>query len=252
MAEVDNKQVKKGREAVLERLKVRYPDKDFSDDEAIFEQIDGDYGDYDTEIGGYKEREKGIVDLFDRNPSFAMFVADAAHGKDPWIAVIERLGIDGITDLLNNPEKQKEYAEANAKYVERLGKEKELEEEYNNNLTESLALLEQIQQEKMLSDDVMDAAYALINKIAMEAILGKYTAETVNMALNAITHDADVENARTEGTIAGKNAKIEEKIRKRKMGDGTPALSGSVNAPIAKNNRRSILEMALDEEKGRW
>ena len=207
--QVDNKQVKKGREAVLERLKVRYPDKDFSDDEAIFEQIDGDYGDYDTEIGGYKEREKGIVDLFDRNPSFAMFVADAAHGKDPWIAVIERLGIDGITDLLNNPEKQKEYAEANAKYVERLGKEKELEEEYNNNLTESLALLEQIQQEKMLSDDVMDAAYALINKIAMEAILGKYTAETVNMALNA-------------------------------------------NAPIAKNNRRSILEMALDEEKGRW
>ena len=246
MAEVENKQVKSRRDAMVERLKNRYPDKEFADDEAIYGQISDDLDGLDEEIKGYKEREAGLVDLFDKNPSFAMFVADAAKGEDPWIAVIKRLGIDGITDLLNNPEKQEEYAKANADYVERLGKEKELEDEYNKNLTESLALLEKIQQEKGLSDDVMDAAYALVNKIAMEAILGKYTEETVNMALKAITHDADVENARTEGTIAGKNAKIEEKVRKPQMEESTPALSGSNNGASVRRGGYSIFDAARE------
>ena len=39
MAEVENKQVKSRRDAMLERLKGRYPDKDFADDESIYGQI---------------------------------------------------------------------------------------------------------------------------------------------------------------------------------------------------------------------
>lgn len=232
MAEVENKQVKSRRDAMLERLKGRYPDKDFADDESMYGQIYEDYDNYDSDINGFKEREASLVDLFNKNPSAARFITDLAKGEDPWIAVIKRLGIDGITDLLNNPEKQEEYAKANADYVERLGKENALEEEYNANLSESLALLERIQQEKQLSDEQMDAAYALITKIANEAIMGKFSEETVNMALNALSHDTDVENARAEGAIAGKNAKIDEKLRTKNEGDGMPnSASGNAQAP---------------------
>lgn len=232
MAEVENKQVKSRRDAMLERLRGRYPDKDFADDESMYGQIYEDYDNYDSDINGFKEREASLVDLFNKNPSAARFITDLAKGEDPWIAVIKRLGIDGITDLLNNPEKQEEYAKANADYVERLGKENALEEEYNENLSESLALLERIQQEKQLSDEQMDAAYALITKIANEAIMGKFSEETVNMALNALNHDTDVENARAEGAIAGKNAKIDEKLRTKNEGDGMPnSASGNAQAP---------------------
>ena len=244
MAEVENKQVKSGREAIVERLKGRYPDKDFSDDEAMYGQIAADFADYDRDIDGFKEREASLVDLFNNNPSAARFITDLAKGEDPWIAVIKRLGIDGITDLLNNPEKQEEYAKANADYVERLGKEKELEDEYNANLSESLALLERIQGEKQLSDEQMDAAYALIMKIANEAIVGKFSEETVNMALNALNHDDDVENARAEGAIAGKNAKIDEKLRTKEEGDGMPNnASGNAQAP-QRSRSFSIFEEA--------
>ena len=243
MADVENKQVTTKRDSVLERLKSRYPDKNFADDESIYGQINEDYDANDAELAGYKEREAGLVDLFSKNPSFAQFVAEAANGEDPWISVIKHLGIDGITDILNNPEKQKEYAEANADFVQRLAKEKELEEEYNKNLDETLSVLEEIQKEKGLSDEQMDAAYALIKKIAAEAIVGKFTRESVEMALNALNHDADVETARTEGTIAGKNAKVEETLRKKKEGD-VPLGGGGGNAPTQPKKSYSIFDEA--------
>ena len=214
-----------------ERLKKKYPDRDYADDEALFGQINDDYDDYDNQLNQYKERESRLTDLLAKDPRSAQFITDMAKGNDPWLAVIERLGIDGVTDLMNDPGKQAAYAEANKKYVERLAKEKSLEDEYERNFAESMNLLEQIQQERGLGDETIDAAMELVIRIANEAILGKFTAGTIDMALNAVNHDADVQNARTEGTVAGRNAKIDEKLRKPKTGDGTPNLAGSNNAP---------------------
>lgn len=234
---------KSRRDNVIERLKKKYPDRDYPDDEALFSQINDDYEDYE----GYKDRESKLVDMFNKDSRSAQFITDMARGEDPWINVIKRLGIDGITDLLNDPGKQEVYAEANKEYVEKLAREKELEEEYKTNLQASLELLEKIQKEKGLSDEQIDAAYDLINQIANDAVLGKLSEQTVDMALKAINHDADVESAASEGVIAGKNTKIEEKLRKPNKGDGTPNLQGSNNAPSKQQKRRkSIFDWAQE------
>ena len=235
---------KSKRENFGERLKKKYPDREYPDDEALFGQINDDYDDYDNQLNQYKEREGRLSDLLSKDPRSAQFIADMAKGNDPWLAVIERLGIDGVTDLMNDPEKQAEYAEANKKYVERLAKEKSLEDEYQKNFAESMDLLEQIQQEKQLGDDTIDAAMELVIRIANEAIVGKFTRETIEMALNAVTHDADVNNARTEGTVAGRNEKIEEKLRKPKTGDGLPSLAVSNNTPKKNTSQRSMFDLA--------
>ncbi len=235
---------KSKREKFGERLKQKYPDREYADDEALFGQIDDDYADYDNQLNEYKDRESKLADLFAKDPKNAEFITDMAKGNDPWIAVLERLGIDGVTDLLNDPEKQAEYAEANKKYVERLAKEKTLEEEYQKNFAESMDLLEKIQTERQLGDETVDAAMDLVMKIANEAVVGKFTEEPINMALNAVTHDADVQNARTEGTVAGRNAKIDEHLRKPKAGDGQPNLAGSNNAPTRKSSGRSMFDLA--------
>ena len=240
MAEIQNTatQTKSRRDQLGERLKKRYPDREFADDEALFGQVNDDYDDYDNQIGQYKEREKALTDLFAKNPRSAQFLTDMAKGKDPWLAVIERLGIDGITDIMNDPSKKEEYAEANKKYIERVAKEKSLEEEYDKNMTEvTLPMLERIKQERGISDDMIDAAWDYLHHIADAAIRGTFTEEDINMALNAINHDADVQNARTEGTVAGRNAKIDEKLRKPTQGDGMPNLGGSNNAPTNKKKK---------------
>lgn len=236
---------KSKRDLVGERLKKKYPDKEYVDDEALFGQINDDYDQYDNELGQYKERESRLTDLLSKDERAAQFISDMAKGNDPWLAVIERLGIDGITDLLNDPGKQAAYAEANKKYVERLAKEKSLEEEYENNMKEvTLPMLERLKTERGISDDMIDAAWAYLHHVADAAIRGTFTEEDIDMALKAVNHDADVENARTEGTVAGRNAKIDEKLRKPATGDGTPTLSGSNNGPTRRPSSGSMFDLA--------
>ncbi len=235
---------KSRRDQFGERLKAKYPDKEYADDEALFGQIDDDYAAYDEEIGKYKEREGKLNALLAMSPSNARFLTDMAKGVDPWIAVIERLGIDGITDLINDPDKQEAYAEANKKYVERLADEERLEEEYRTNLAESLKLLEQLQGEKGLSDETVDAAMDLVLQMANEALVGKFSRETIETALDALNRDADINSARSEGEIAGRNAKIEEKLRKQKSGDGMPTIAGANNSVSREKKAMSIFDYA--------
>ena len=235
---------KSKRDLYMERLKTKYPDREFADDEALYEQANADYEDYDNQINGYKDKENKLTSQFSKDPRNAKFITDMAKGNDPWLAVINRLGIDGITDLLNDPSKQKAYAEENQKYVERLAKEKSLEEEYQKNLSESLAMLDKIQTEQGLSDETIDAAYDLVIRIANEAVLGKFSEETMAMALKAVSHDADVQTAASEAEVRGKNAKVEERLRKQKGGDGTSPLAGTNNMPAQSRQNKSIFNLA--------
>lgn len=225
MAEVDNQQVKSRRQSVTERLQSRYPDKDFSDEESFFGQISDDYDQYDKDIAGYQEREKSFSDMFTNDPRSARFMNDWRNGQDPVIGLVRLFGKD-IKDAIDDPERQEQIAEANKEFVERVAKEKELEEQYQSNLEESLKTLEKLQAESGLSDEQMDEAMAFLVNIMKDAVVGKFTPESIQMAIKAINHDSDVAAANEEGIVQGKNTKIEEKLRKKKSGDGTAQLDG--------------------------
>ncbi len=239
----DNQDNKSKRELFAERLKNKYPDREFADDEVLFGQIYDDYDEYDKELKGHRDNEKRLTDLFARDPRNARFLTDMARGIDPWIAMVERLGIDGITDIINDPERKEALAEANKRHVEQLAKSEELEKEYEKNLAESFNLFEQLQSERSLSDEDIDNAVDLIMKIANEAILGKFSRESLEMALKANSHDADVAAASAEAEIRGRNSRIEEKLRKPQKSDGTPSLAGANNAPRPKHSG-SIFDLA--------
>lgn len=226
MAEVDNKQVKSRRQSLTERLQGRYPDKDFSDEESFFGQISDDYDEYDKSIAGYKEREKSFSDMFTSDPRSAHFLNEWRKGQDPVLSLIRQFGTD-IKEAIDDPERQEEIAAANKEFVTRVAKEKELEKIYKQNLVESLQTIERLQSELGLNDEQVNEALKLIVTITDDAVLGKFTPESLQMAMKAINHDSDVASATEEGVIQGKNTKIEEKLRKPKQGDGTAPLDGS-------------------------
>ncbi len=235
----DKKTEKSKREVFGERMKTKHPDREFADDEALFGQVGDDYDEYERQLGEYRERDEQMNELFKRDPRSAKFITDMARGEDPWIAVIKHLGIDGVTELMNDPEKQEAYAEANKDYAERLAREKELDEEYDRNFAESEKLRDEM--DARYGVETVDAALGVINQICLDAVLGKVTPETFEMALKVVRHDADVENARSEGEIAGRNSKIEEKLSKQGGGDGLPAMGGSSTPGTKKNQSRGSL-----------
>jgi len=236
MAEVENKQVKSKREMILERLRNRHPDKDFSDDEVVFGQISDDVDEVDKELAGYKEREKAFSDLFTSDPRSAHFVTSWREGENPVVAFVRRFGKD-IKDVIEDPEWQEEVEAADKEFAARVAKEKELDELYEKNKEASIAVREAFQEERGLSDEQVDAAIAMLVGIANDLVVGKVTAEALDMAMKAINHDADVEAANQEGLVQGKNTKVEEKLRKPKGGDGLSSLAGKGSAPAQEKKR---------------
>lgn len=239
----EDKQVMSRRDQFGERLKKKYPDREYTDDEALFGQINDDYDEYDKELSGYKEREDKLTDMFNKDPKSAQFIADMAQGRDPWVSLINRIGIDGVKEMLDDPTRMEEFAANNKEYVERMAKQKDLEEQWSKNMQETLAMLEQKQKEKGLTDEQIDAAADWIKEVTNDAVVGIIKPETIDMALKAINHDADVAMADAEGEIRGKNTKVEAQLRKPKRGDGTATLAGANNAP-APSRAGSIFDIA--------
>lgn len=217
--------VKSKRDMAIERLRAKYPEGQFDDDEQLFSRINDDYDQYDSELAGYREREGKLSDMFTSDPRSARLMMEWRNGDDPAVALVRLYGQD-IKDAIDDPEKQEAIAEANKEYMERVAKEKQYEEEYSANLAESLTLLEKAQQERGLSDEQIDDAMGWLIGIAKDAMMGKFSPETIEMAIKAQNYDNDVAQAGEEGEVRGKNAKITETLRKPTRGDGTAQLDG--------------------------
>lgn len=213
------------REKALARLREKYPEDKFDDDEQVFGRINDDYDQYDNDLAAYKERESKFSDMFTSDPRSARLMMDWKNGEDPAVALVRLYGQE-IKDAIDDPEKQEAIASANKEYMERVATEKQYEEEYTANLTVSLTNLEKAQQELGLSDEQVDNSMSWLIGVAKDAMMGKFSPETIEMAIKAQNYDNDVEQAGIEGEVRGKNTKVKETLRKPTKGDGTPQLAG--------------------------
>lgn len=248
MAEVDNQQVTSRKSKVLSRLKAKYPDVDIEDEEAVYGRISDDFDDYDQKIGKYKEDEEKLSNLFGSDPRSARFLASWSQGGDPMVMLVKEFGKD-ILEGLGDPEKVDAIAAANKEYVDRVAKDKQYEEEYNKNIEETLKGFKELQEEKGYTDEEIDAASKHFIKVAADAIRGIVSKESLEMAMKALNYDADVEDAARRGEVKGRNAKIEEKLRKMGGGDGTAHMAGKNNMPPKTGNdkprRMGMIDMAM-------
>lgn len=228
----------------MERLRKRHPDKKFEDDEEIYGQIYDDYDQFEHDLDGYKASEKALSDMFAADPKAAMFLADMHNGMDPYVGLVKNFGMK-IKDVLDSPEMQEKLAEANKEYVERVAKSRQLDEEYEKNMEETLSTLRKFQEERGMTDGQIDDVANAIVGVVRDGLMGKFSRETLELFVNAINHDADVANANEEGRVAGRNDKIVEGLRKRGKGDGTAPLNGkNGGAPSQDKRGQSIFDLA--------
>lgn len=254
MEGTENEVKKSKRDLLSKRLADKYPDRDFADDDAFFGQISDDYDEYDKQISGYKEREDALGKMFAADPRSASFLMAWKNGEHPMTALVRQFGKDGLEELLSNDEKMEEFSKANEDYLKRVAEEKALDDEYQKNIAETLKSMEQLQKEKGLSEEDMDKAMEFLVGIVKDGIVGKFSAESIQMALNAINHDSDVAQAADEAEVKGRNANIEEKLRKKQKGDGLGNLDGKNNgsAPTPPKRNLGALERFGGGNKTIW
>lgn len=233
---------KSKRDLVRERLAQKYADKSFDDDEALYGQINDDYDSYENELQGLRDEEGKLTNLMNSDPRSARFLHSWMEGGDPLAALVREYG-DDFMEQMQDPEKQEELAQASKDFAERMAKDKEYEDQYQANMQQTLADIDAVQQEDGLSDDDIDEAMTFLIGVMKDGLLGKFTPESIRMALGAIHHDQDVAEAGEEGEIRGRNTNIREKLRKSKRGDGMPTMGGR-NGSTQKTKPQSIFDIA--------
>lgn len=232
----DNNTVKSKRDMAMERMRAKYPDKSFDDDEAFFGQINDDYDDYDKRLAESQSREEAFSNMFTTNPKSARLMMEWKNGNDPVAALIRIYGKEDILAAIEDPEKLEAIEQANKDFADKVAKNDEYEAQYEKNLPASLQAIEAWAAERGISDEDIDTAVTALSKLCGDFILGKIAPESIEMMLKAQNYDADIEQAQMEGEVAGRNAKIEEKLRKGKKGDGTVTLDGK-NGKANTNNQ---------------
>lgn len=239
---------KSHRDLVSDRLKSRYPNEEWPDDEALFGRINDDYDAYENELSGYKEHEKKLSEMFNNDPRSAAFLVSWRDNGNPVSELIRTYGKDFLSYAADHPD---EMADAEKEYMDKVSKEKEYEEEYNKNLDESLEMLEGLQAERGLDDDAVNNAVDALIQIAHDVIMGKFTSEAVDMMLKASGYDNAVASAAHEGEVRGKNAQEQSRMRLRKKGDGVPALTGGGGAAPT-TPRKSLGALDRADNKTIW
>lgn len=235
MKGIENETVMSSRDRLRDRYAQKYPDRDFSSEDsanAIDDEVIAELESYDAEIQGYRDNDKKIKDLFNSDPRSGRFLVSwASGGGNPIGYLIDIFGPE-LLDALQSEEGKAKIVESTNKFLERKAQEEAGETERMANYEQSIADLSAFADEKGLSDEQAIAIFEKVNQIGFDVIEGKYTRESYEMAYNAMNYAADVETARKEGEVAGKNQKIEEKLAKVEKPIDMPPTVGGQGASV--------------------
>ena len=227
---VENQAVIDYRGRLEDKMKSRYPDRygdgtngtnsPISLEQSLLEAYEAD----ETRISDLtklEEKTSALTDLLNKYSRSAVFLNALAENGDPAAAIYKAYGKDAYdafvsgnaSDLIANIEAEDEKRRAENEAFEAAKAE---------NLKTSFETLDRYAQAKGLSEDEAVEYFTLAHGFACDAVEGNYSEEFFDMIYKAKRYEEDVENARKEGEVAGRNAKFDELKRKRQVASAMP------------------------------
>ena len=238
----DTNEVTRPWDRLRERYTAKNPDKEYGNenaDDALVADILSELEDFDAQLGEFEEGKKQsqkMVDLFNRDPRSSKFMLALASGEgNPIDYLLDIYGPD-LLDALQSEEGRAKIVDSNNKWLEKKASEESTMQARMDNYEKSINDLVAFASEKGLSDEQAVAIFEKVNQIGFDAIEGIYTRESYEMAYDAMNYATDVETARKEGERDGRNARIEEKLKKvTKPAEMPPTVGGQgVGVPESK------------------
>ncbi|MBQ6198653.1 MAG: hypothetical protein IJK44_05405 [Bacteroidales bacterium] len=214
-------QAKSKRDAFLSG---RYPDRQFANDDEIFDQVGQDFEALENEKNTLAQREQDFSNFLSADPRNSGLFMRIKRGEDPILWLVRQYGPD-IAERAEDPEFQKQLEDARKDYLEQLKESEKLNKEYDDNIEATGANIDAFAAE--VGDEAKDAVMNALSGIVHDYICGKVTPETLKMVANGLNYETDIANASKDGEIRGRNSKIDEKLKKGAKGDGTVPLGGT-------------------------
>ena len=209
-----------GRERVVERLQAYNPDGVYDSDDALYEDIMKIMDEHDR----MQDNNRKLSEVFRNNPQSASFFIDLMNGEGAYQSLGRHFGDDLRVIIDGDEAERKAYDEGlkewRSREDERRGRESLIKSNGDADMAEYAKWLE-------------DEGYSPEDKASLEEEIlsmsnamgeGKFM-DFVKMLHRHRRYDADIEAARAEGEIRGRNARIaEERTLPRSNGDGLPSM----------------------------
>lgn len=237
-----------------DRLKKRYPDKEFTSDD----EVSGALTEYLDELEGYQtsteEANQKLTQVLQEVPELVGIIRDVSQGATITEALSRNIDIDEIKPMEGDPDY--EAWNNNIESRKQTKAEREAKSQmYKENLDMSVAEIKAFQEENGMTPEDTSKFLNTLNEFIGEVVDGKLTKTTLARMKKALDYDMDVEMAAKNGEVAGKNAKIDavkEKSKKKTDGDGLPAITGQgATAEAQPKKEKTDWEKAMEEEKSR-
>lgn len=212
------------RESFMARVKEKYPDHDYEDEDARY----GAYNQYLDEVtqerDKYKESDQKFADAYSKDPRFAAIAQEAVkEDGDVTSKMIEVYGKD-VMDAWNDPDQIEALTEAQNKYLANVAETEEIRKQQEANKAETDKVIAEYLQENNMSPEegekFLEGFYTMIE----DALLGIIKREYLESYAKAQNYESDLRDAAVAGEVKAKNERAERQIKKE-IGDGVPDVS---------------------------
>ena len=125
----------------------------------------------------------------------------------------------------------KAFADALDEHAARVKENENLQAQYEQNYAISRETIDKWVAERGLTPEQDDAVMDYLKRQFTNQLVGIITPEMLDFAYKGLNYDKDVTAAEESGAAAGRNQRIDEKLRKGK-GDGLPRIAGGGRAQV--------------------
>ena len=186
------------------------------------------------ELLAYKDaNEKAnqkIMDALDAEPVLAKIIQDISMGASFQAAIARHIDPEDIVAQEGDPD-YNAWEENRKARSEEMGKRKEFADRLAANQEMTKAEIKAFAEENGMSNEQAIEFLGQVDELFKNIYDGLIDRKTLALLKKAVDADQMVAEAREEGQIEGRNAKIKETIAPTKVGDGLPKIATSEDNP---------------------
>ena len=218
------------KDSYMKGFREKHPDWQDDDEEGFYGTLSDEAAANEEKMKGYQDREDELSKALSGNVLNAAILMDAVNGKPIPVSLLERYP-DEVRAWMDDPSNADQLKKVMEEHAKKIDENKKLQEEANANLEESNRVIdEMIASGEVKDEEEVNSLLQFLGNIANGLMMNHVEKEWLIAAKNAMNHDSDVEKAKAQGEIAGRNQKINAKRMEASNGTGNHPGVGSSNS----------------------
>ena len=195
------------RGVIVKRLIKHFPDRDFDNDEELFEVLASYDADLDERFEKLRNDQTKLARIFTSNPKMAGFISTVIEGEDPLIACVRYFGGD-VLDCAYDENRLMQLRKENDAYLQRMHSFAKTEKEIEENWKMSSKSIERFKEAKGMTDEEFDIFIEKVCHLCEHVFMCDFSFEVLDTLFKGINYDTDVDIAEQAGEVKGRNQRI--------------------------------------------